>query len=216
MEGRHAEALREYEWFHRNALKHRPSLYGVRLSFALRYWTELGKVYPKARESLERIRRRKTAVLRSGRGNPDLFHDVASINKYVNRQHDTYRLFVWLDVKHPRMAAKCVRVALPALVKARDFKLARRHMPDPEVRVARYAEFMNRELPKIRERVRKSGTKAPVKDAYIANYCDDVALLVGILNGAGERRKAALLRKSAVALLNKPLVRRLVAARLRR
>ena len=107
LEGRHAEALREYEWFHRHALKHRPSLYGVRLSFALTYWTELGKVYPKALRSLERVRRNKMAALRNGRGSRESFHDVASINEHLGKEIDTRRLFSQMAAKRPRMATEC-------------------------------------------------------------------------------------------------------------
>ena len=44
-EGRHQEALERYVWFHDNALDHAPSMYGVRLSFALSDWENLGKVF---------------------------------------------------------------------------------------------------------------------------------------------------------------------------
>ena len=214
-EGRHAEALRGYEWFHRNALKYRPSLYGVRLSFALWYWTELGKVYPKALRSLERIRRAKTAALRNGRGSREIFHDVASINDHLGKQRDTHRLFAMLAARRRRLAAKCARLALPSIVHVKDFKLALRYMPDPEIWLARHAEILNRELPKLPQWKRKTKTKAPIEDAYIANYCDDAALLIKVLNGSGQRRRGTMLRESAVALIDSPSARRLVAARLR-
>jgi hypothetical protein len=213
-EGRHAEALRGYEWFHRNALRYRPSLYGVRLSFALWYWTELDKVYAEALRSLERIRKAKMAALSNGRGSHETFHDVASINQHLGKERDTHRLFAMLAARRPRMAAKCARLALPSIVKVRDFKLALRYMPDPEIRLARHAEMVNRELPKLPRWKRKTKTKAPIREAYIANYCDDAALLIKVLGGSGLRRRAALLRKSAVALIDFPSVRRLVAARL--
>jgi menaquinone-dependent protoporphyrinogen IX oxidase len=48
-EGRYEEALSEFVRFHEHALEELPSLYGVRLSFALSYWAHLAEVYPKAR-----------------------------------------------------------------------------------------------------------------------------------------------------------------------
>lgn len=213
MEGRHAEALHGFEWFHRHALEHERSLYGVRLSFALSYWVDLGKVYPKALRSLERMRRGKTAALRKGRGSQDIFHDVAAINRVMNRPGDTYRLFRWLERRRPKLAARCARVALPAIVKVRDFEMARRHV-DPEDRVARYAKFMNRELPRIPEYKRRTGSKAPMRYAYISNYCDDATLLIRILRGVGERTRAARLREAAVALLDSRAARREVVERL--
>ncbi len=53
--GAHAEALEKYLWFHHHALEHRPSLTGVRLSYAISEWVELGNAYPPAREALESI-----------------------------------------------------------------------------------------------------------------------------------------------------------------
>jgi hypothetical protein len=47
--GAHAEALKKYRWFHENALAHDPDMRGVRRSFALRYWAQLGDIYPPAR-----------------------------------------------------------------------------------------------------------------------------------------------------------------------
>ena len=51
---RYEVALSKTLWFHENALALRPSLSGVRLSFALSYWLELGEVYPPALEEMKR------------------------------------------------------------------------------------------------------------------------------------------------------------------
>jgi len=50
--GRHAEALEDFIWFHDNALKHAPNLRGVRSSFALLYWHDLARGYPPAGAAL--------------------------------------------------------------------------------------------------------------------------------------------------------------------
>src|SRR5258705_11073209 len=79
--GAYAEALEKHLWFHENALVHDPSLYGVRLSFALRHWVKLGDLYPPARAALESVRDVKTIALREGSLDRELFQDVASINE---------------------------------------------------------------------------------------------------------------------------------------
>ena len=213
IEGRHAEALRGYEWFHRNALKHERSLYGVRLSFALWYWVELGKVYPKALQSLERIRRNKTAALRNGRGNRETFHDVVSINEHLDKQRDTYRLFVSLDKKRPTLATKCASVAMPAVVRYRDFKLARRHIQDPDTVLSRDARLFGEGMQWASQKAGKQ--RAASREAHIRIYCKDIALLTAILRGSGERAKATELRKQALALVKPSSLRKIVAARLR-
>ena len=82
-------ALREYIWFHDHALEERPSLYGVRLSYALADWIELGENYPPALRALENIADRKTADLLAGAGDRGTFHDVVSINEYLARERNT-------------------------------------------------------------------------------------------------------------------------------
>jgi len=42
LSGQFEKALQDHIWFHENALKHKPALYGVRLSFALQEWVNLG------------------------------------------------------------------------------------------------------------------------------------------------------------------------------
>jgi hypothetical protein len=83
--GAYAEALEKYRWFHENALAHEPSMYGVRLSFALRSWAQLGEVYPPARAALESIRDAKAAALRDGSLDRELFEDVESINEMLGQ-----------------------------------------------------------------------------------------------------------------------------------
>src|SRR5258708_507286 len=55
-EGKYAQSLERHIWYHQNALKYAPAQSGVRLSFALSDWAELGKVYPKALAALRSTR----------------------------------------------------------------------------------------------------------------------------------------------------------------
>lgn len=80
-EGRFSEALSEYIWFHEHALEERPSLHGVRLSFALGYWLELAEQYPPARAALQSVLDEKTARLERGDQDWELFNDVTAINR---------------------------------------------------------------------------------------------------------------------------------------
>ena len=42
-EQRYKDALAKHIWFHDHALEYQPSMYGVRLSFALSYWKQLSR-----------------------------------------------------------------------------------------------------------------------------------------------------------------------------
>jgi len=83
--GAYGGALTKYLWFHENALQHDPSLYGVRRSYALREWAQLGDVFPPARAMLESVRDKKATALREGLLDRELFRDVASIDETLSQ-----------------------------------------------------------------------------------------------------------------------------------
>ena len=90
--GRHEEALNEYIWFHEHALAEERSLRGVRLSFALAYWKELGEMYSPAMEALLALRDRKVAILAAGVESWELFNDVSALNDSLGNARNTYDL----------------------------------------------------------------------------------------------------------------------------
>lgn len=210
--GRHAEALREYKWFHEHALKHEPSLYGVRLSFALWYWTELAAKYPKAGQELERIRTRKTRRLLKGECDRELFHDVEAINERLKRDTDTYELFAKLEAKSPEFAAQCASLALPAIVKSGDFAMARRYTPAPLESLRKYVKTLNQDVADL---TRQPPSKAPRLKAYVAIYTERVRLLLRILRGTKERKVMEEVRAQALKLVESSAVRRAVGKALR-
>jgi hypothetical protein len=202
--GRYEDALRDYIWFHEHALEHEPSLYGVRLSFALWYWMELANEYPEARTALKRIRDEKTARLLHGDTNRDLFHDVASINERLENEEATYELFATLEKAKPDFAAVCADLAMPAIVKAEDFEMALRHTPSPGDTLSSYSEALNRD---IEELERQPPSKAPRLEAYVQIYVRRVYLLLKILRGNNQNSEAEALRVRALELIRSPSVR---------
>jgi|SRR4051812_460672 hypothetical protein len=212
MEGRYAEALRAYKWFHEHALKHEPSLYGVRLSFALWYWAELATKYPKAGDELEKIRIGKTKRLLKGEFDRELFHDVEAINGQLKRDRDTYELFAKLEAKNREFAALCASLALPAMVKSGDFLMARRYTPSPLESLRKHAKALNRD---VAELTRQPPSKAPRLKAYVAIYTEAVRLLLRILRGTKERKIMEEVRAQAFELIESPAVRRAVRKALR-
>lgn len=207
--GRYEEALRDYIWFHEHALEHEPSLYGVRLSFALWYWMELASEYPQARAALKRIRDEKTARLLGGETHRDLFHDVESINEKLENEEATYELFAALDKAKPDFASVCADLAMPAIVKAEDFEMARRYTPSPGDALGRYSEALNRDIEGLE---REPASKAPRLEAYVQIYLRRVHLLLKILRGNNESPEADALEVRALELVKSPSVRDAVRA----
>lgn len=203
-QGRYAEALADYIWFHENALKHRPSLYGVRLSFALAAWRDLAEVYPPARHALLEIRDRRASELLEGRADHAAFHDVASIDEYLDQQQATHELFVQLHNRFPELARSCASVAMPALILSGDFKLARTFFTDPEGAIHAWSTALNDDIARWAQ---KPPTRAPVREGFIRIYSEHVGQLIQVLSAVGESERANAARELALSSVEDESVR---------
>jgi hypothetical protein len=166
--GRYVDALAKHVWFHENALKIAPAFYGVRLSFALVDWVELGKAYPPALEKLKGIRDQTADRIRNTVGNHstaqtdrdrlrDAFHDVVSINKYLKETGKSKDLFFWLDSHKPRLANYLFDLAEPALIEAKEYRLCGRYL-EADDSFQRFRDIYRRDIesPQDREFAGKS------------------------------------------------------------
>jgi predicted Ser/Thr protein kinase len=105
--GKYEESLQRHLWFHRHALEFDPGMSAVRLSFALSYWTELARRYPKAKQALIEIRDHDASEVRAGRGYFDLFMEVESINGCLQDEAATLALFKVIEREDPQLANQC-------------------------------------------------------------------------------------------------------------
>lgn len=211
LEGRHAAALKDFLWFHENALKHDRAYYGVRLSFALGYWKELADVYPPALEALHSAKQRSESFLRTGAGDRDLFNDVVSINRELGRTGDTYELFLVLKSSHPELAKKVGDLAIEAIVEAGDFKLASEHLPHPEIYLLWLSDRLNDKLEQ-KGVPRQRATRR--REAYVRNYCSDVQTILKILKGLRNFDSADAALDWAIALVRSRPARAMVCEQL--
>lgn len=108
-EGAYHKALERHMWFHEHALEHQPSYYGVRLSFALGAWMELGEKYPPALAALEAVRDRDSARLYDGDPSDHLFHDVVALNRTLHDDSATFTLFRHFEGTDPTVASRRFR-----------------------------------------------------------------------------------------------------------
>lgn len=128
-EGAYPEALERHEWFHHHALEHCPSLYGVRLSYALSAWFELGAKYPPALASLRHIRDQGADQVLLPESSDELFHEVAAINRALGENLATMTLFRELEQAWPDLAKRRFRFIAEEAFDADD-ELFLRHTPD--------------------------------------------------------------------------------------
>lgn len=211
LEGNHEEALRGFIWFHEHALEHDPAYYGVRLSFALGFWLELGEVYPKAIDALKEIRDNKTQILLMGNGDRELFHDVEAINESLEEGSSTYELFKQMVVASPALAQDCAELAMRAIVKCGDYSLAHQYMGDPYENIREWSRNLNEDVADIPS---DPAPEAPVLDAYEQIFADRVNLLTAVLAGVGQVEEAVRARNAALEAIESAIVRDSVRVRL--
>lgn len=214
-EGRFEDALREYQWFHDEALGIEPAYCGVRLSFALAYWVELGERYPPALEALRSVRDRKTDRILAGEGTPQLFHDVEAINREIGESSRTHSLFRRLVELDPESARSCSDLALPSLVEARDFELAARFLPDVDAIIEALAGRLNAAIDRLQQTTDPSTSAGAQKrrimaHAHAENFADGLRMRMQVLGHTGRGPDAASLRVQAIAAIADDAVRQQV------
>ncbi|HXJ61259.1 MAG TPA: hypothetical protein VNU68_31835 [Verrucomicrobiae bacterium] len=134
--GDYESALATRVWFHNHCLEVDPGYYGVRLSYALSHWVELGRKFPKALERLKDIRDEKVARLLAGESNRDLFNEVEAINRHLNDFNSTIELFKRIETTNPSFAFAIYDLVDEALLHGREYALAKKHLGDPQKHLA--------------------------------------------------------------------------------
>ena len=196
---RYESALAKHVWYHENALKIEPAQYGVRLSFALISWVELGELYPPALEKLRSIRDKDESTMQEGETSEERFHDVAAINKYLGEDTKTTELFVWLDQNNRNFAKSVYSVAQPSLIRAKKFDLCGRYL-DPEVSFKRMLE----QYTLHKEAGGASDFKSRRLEFGRKKFTNSVATLVALLTVNGRSDEAAKIATIAEGELDDP------------
>jgi len=188
----YAAALEKYIWFHDHALDFDRALAGVRLSYAILEWVDLGEVYPPARDALERVRDAKTESLTQGTYEVMLFHDVTSINRAFGQVERTCDLFKIIADADRSFAEKVFRIALESLVRTKEFVLARSVMPDPQKQIEHFA------MPfKFAQQSTRTDS-ADMLETVVRIYAKNVNLILQVFLGVGEADVADHLRHYAL------------------
>jgi hypothetical protein len=205
-QGRYAEALEKHLWFHDHALEYLPALGGVRLSFALDFWAELGTLYPEAMEALIAIRGRKVEALTDHKGSFESFHDVVAINRCLQEQTETVALFMMLHRHDPGLARRCYPIAEEYLVEQQEFEVCIAYLPDP---IAKFEEIQA--LRRIQLEISDENpafATSEFRDYTEMRFAEALRRLIVILVGVGQSRDAQRVRDLAVAVSTSAAVRK--------
>jgi hypothetical protein len=189
----YAAALEKYIWFHNHALDFDRALAGVRLSYAIAEWVDLGEVYPPARSALESVRDAKGESLAQGAYDVSLFHDVASINRAFGQVDRTSDLFKSIANVDRGVAAKCFNIALESLVRMKEFDLARSFISDPRKEIDHFAMPLKFASPQT-----QSVSPEMMQETFVRIYVKKVNLLLQIFTGIGDEEASNQLRHYAV------------------
>lgn len=127
-EGRFEEALEKHIWYHENALRLRPSLCGVRLSYAIFAWRRLGYKYPPALERFRAMRDETARQLCGDETNSDLFCDLVTFNDILDEPEKTVEVFRWLDANKPEKAKRAYFHARPVLAEQGEYALCGKYL----------------------------------------------------------------------------------------
>ena len=131
--GLYEEALQRQIWYHNHSISD-PSQLGVRNSFALADWVELGRRYPEAMQALLEIRDENERKISSGEGYFDLFMETASMNDELGNQERTYTLFKKIASSDKKLAQQCYSIVEGLLASYGDYELCTNYIGDPEKR----------------------------------------------------------------------------------
>jgi hypothetical protein len=202
-------ALEKYIWFHDHVLDFDRAYVGVRLSYAVSEWAELGEVYPPALTALENVRDAKTSSLINGDGDARLFHDVSAINRALGQVERTRDLFKIVAETNRCLAEKCFSAALESLVSTKEWGIARSFIPDARSEVDRFAMPINSLLA-----TRPKGSKEMADDVWVRIYVKNIGLLLRVLIGTGEESEAKRTHQYAISCVNDEQVRDMVMERL--
>src|SRR5205085_5152579 len=183
-----------------HALEHRPSHAGVRLSFALSYWMELARRYPKAKQALIEIRDRGARQFNTGGGDFALFMEVSALNRELGEQDATVALFKSIQSQDMNLARQCYPTVEELLMEKGEYAVCVNFIPDFQ------ASFENVRV--IWERTLEIIDRTPeVKQAALRRqaqqtFVKDTRKLIEILVGIGRKAEAEQIREQAVAILN--------------
>lgn len=197
-QGKNQEALDRFLWFHNHALEYEPAMYGVRLSFALMYWKQLGDAYPPALTAMKKTRDDKTILLENQKGNFSLFHDVVALNSTLGEDNKTVDLFRKLDQEQKDLATQCWDVAKVAVIKAKAYDLARKYVGNPM-----------REFGKIKENYDNNVTMNQDKKfgehfkAWNENhFVEETILLINVAVALNDTKAAKEIQEKALTILD--------------
>lgn len=109
------------------------------------------------------------------------------------------------------MAKECADLAMPSIVHAKDFALARTFITNPEGAIRKWSRLLNEDIADL---AKEPPRKAPVQEGYVHYYVERVRILLAVLVGVGDLTLAESIRQAAVTSIESSSIRDAVDAAL--
>jgi hypothetical protein len=178
--GQYTNALAKYVWFYQNALKYDPAQRGVRVSFALKSWAELGAVYPPALNKLKAVRDEAAENVRQGKDAVSAFQDFVAINATLKDDDNTSDFFTGLDANKPDVAKvvfdRTQHWLLPALVKTKKYSVCGKYI-NPDTSFKQILKLYRTMM----EQVNQGHVGSEIKNFADQNFINKTTTLIAIL-----------------------------------
>lgn len=129
-EKKYPEALAAHQQFF-EASRSASGMAGVRLSFALFDWVDLGKAYPPAMDALNDLSASHRKIIQEGKSDFGVFHEYKAINDVLDKGKETVATFIQLEKNFPDQAAGYYPAMKKLLVQEKQLDVVARNANDP-------------------------------------------------------------------------------------
>ncbi|SJL84203.1 hypothetical protein [Vibrio palustris] len=126
-EKRYVESLENYKLFYDNAIEIDRSYYGVRLSYCLGEWAELGTQYPDALTELIKLKESTLSDFEKNQSRQS-FHEYSCICKVLNCDEDTFDQFLVVRETNIDLSHKVFRFVYEYCASNRKWDLCREYL----------------------------------------------------------------------------------------
>lgn len=141
-EKRYSTALEKYQWFFENSIEIKRSYYGVRLSYCLDEWAELGKEYPPAMKALIELKDRSLSDFKSTLSRQS-FHEYSSIAGYLDLQDEVLEQFMSLHKSNKQLAGNFFTFVYEHCAKKEMWGICREHLGNGQAQYEKALEMFD-------------------------------------------------------------------------
>jgi hypothetical protein len=201
-EKKYPEALAAHQQFF-EASRSSSGMGGVRLSFALYDWIDLGNAYPPAMDALNDLSASHRKIILAGKSDFGIFHEYKAINEILGKNKETIETFVQVETKFPKQAEHYYLVMKDTLVQEEQLDVVARNANDPIYEFEKIRYSREQSLSEMRK------NKKLYDLVFInAQFNKDVKTLIDVTAKIGMKDEAEEIERRAETYMKGNLLRK--------